>query len=293
MPSPYVRRRRFAAELRKLREERGMTAEELGQVLFHSRTKITRLENAQVRPNVAEIMDLLERLDVTGNRYDKMLRLARDAAAKGWWDRYSSSMGPRQRLYADLECGAKSIRSYNQTCIPGLLQTPEFIAALVELDRCQGPLTYRPDRMTDARLRRQQELLREDGPSYEAVLDEYVLHRLAIPAQVMAAQLKYMIQLVSEHERLTLRVLPYEARIPGGLLPQVSFHLFTYPDPGDTPLAVIDTVTTDLILSKRREIARYIEVHNRLREAALSCSASLAYLGQAADRLINKTGSGA
>ncbi|GLZ09986.1 transcriptional regulator [Actinomadura sp. NBRC 104425] len=292
MPSPYVRRRRLAAELRKLREERGMTAEELGQVLFHSRTKITRLENAQVRPNVAEIMDLLERLDVTGNRYDKMLRLARDAAAKGWWDRFGDSMGPRQRLAADLESGADTIRIYDQTSIPGVLQTPEFICSLVELDQLQGTLEYRPERMADARLRRQQELLREDGPSYEAVLDECVLHRLAIPPQVMAAQLKHMIQVVSEHERLTLRVLPYDARIPGGLLPKSSFFLYTFPDPGDTPLAVVDTVTSDLLVTKRREIVRYTGMYNRLREAALSPEASLTYLSQAADRLTDAAGSG-
>lgn len=293
MPSPYVRRRRLAAELRRLREERGLTAEELGQVLFHSRTKITRLENAQVRPNLAEIMDLLERLEVTGPRYDKILRLARDAAAKGWWDRYGASMGPRQRLAADLESNANTIRSYEQTSIPGLLQTPEFIHTLVELDQCQGPLEYRPERMADARLRRQQEFLRDDGPSYEAVLDECVLHRLAIPPQVMAAQLKHMIQVVSEHERLTLHVLPYDARIPGGLLPKSSFILYTFPEPGDTPLAVVDTVTTDLLVTQRREVVRYTGMYNRLREAALSPEASLTFLEEAADRLIVAAGSGA
>ncbi|GAA4147187.1 helix-turn-helix transcriptional regulator [Actinomadura keratinilytica] len=292
MPSPYVRRRRLAAELRKLREERGMTAEELGQVLFHSRTKITRLENAQVRPNLNDIVDLLERLDVTGARYDKIFRLARDAAAKGWWDRFGNSMGPRQRLAADLESGAETIRSYDQTSIPGVLQTPEFITAIVELDQCQGPLEYRPDRMADARLRRQQELLRKDGPSYEAILDEYVLHRLAVPPKVMAAQLKHMLQVVSEHERLTLHLLPYNARILGGLLPKSSFFLYTFPEPGDTPLAVVDTVTSDLLVTKRREVMRYMGVYNRLREAALSPEASLTYLEQAADRLTDAAGSG-
>ncbi|GAA0555367.1 helix-turn-helix domain-containing protein [Actinomadura livida] len=47
MPSPYVRRRQLAAEIRKLRESRGLTTDGLAQLMYYSRTKISRLENGQ------------------------------------------------------------------------------------------------------------------------------------------------------------------------------------------------------------------------------------------------------
>jgi transcriptional regulator with XRE-family HTH domain len=293
MPSPYVRRRRLAAELRRLREERDMTADELARFVYQSRTKITRLENGQVRPDLAEIMDMLDRLGVTERQYEKIVRLARDAAQKGWWDSFGDTMGSRQRLYADLESGAESIRSYNQTGFPALLQIPELINALVDLDEAQGPLDYRPERMADARTHRQRRLLQPDGPTYDAVLDECMIHRLAVPPLVKAAQLRHVVELVAAEERITIWVLPSDRPIPGGLLPQASFFLYTFPEPADPPLAVVDTVTTDLVLSKRNELARYTGLYARLRDAALSPADSLAFLGRVADRLTDGAGSGA
>ncbi|MFI0352725.1 helix-turn-helix domain-containing protein [Actinomadura sp. 9N407] len=291
MPSPYVRRRRLATELRKIRESRGLTTDELAKLDYQSRTKITRLENAQVRPDLAEVVTILEILEVTGRQYEKLFQLARDAAVKGWWDRYGSPMGPRQRLAADLESSAKTIRSYDQTAFPALLQTPEFISALVKLDESQGTLDYRPERMADARARRQKCLLSSDGPMYETVLDECMIRRLAVPPAVKAAQLRHLIALVAAEERITVRVLPCDGPIPGGFLPKASFYLYAFPASADPPLVVVDTVTTDLVLTERQEVARYTEVYNRLRQVALSSRDSLTFLGRLADRLTDEAGS--
>ncbi|WP_119730269.1 helix-turn-helix domain-containing protein [Thermomonospora amylolytica] len=289
MTSPYVRRRRLAAELRKLREERDLTTGELARLVYQSRPKISKLENAQIRPDLAEIVTILKALEVTGPRYDRLFELAHAAARKGWWDRYGNAMGPRQRLYADLESGAESIRSYNQTAFPAVLQIPEFIDAMVELDEHQGSLDYSPERMADARTRRQQHLLSPDGPTYEAVLDESMIHRLAVPPAVKAAQLRHLIKVVSAEERIIMRVLPSDAPIPGGFLPKASFSLYTFPEPADPAMAVVDTVTTDVVLTQRREVARYTEMYDRLRKAALSPTDSLTFLDRVANRLINQT----
>ncbi|MEU9838581.1 helix-turn-helix transcriptional regulator [Actinomadura sp. NPDC048032] len=291
MPSPYVRRRRLAAEIRELRESRGLTTDALARLVFHSRTKITRLENAQIRPDLAEIMNILDALDITGSQYDRLLKLAREAAQKGWWDRYGMSMGPRQKLAADLEYNASTVRSYDQTAMPGALQCRPFIEALIKLDENQGSLEYQPERMTEAREHRQRELLRADGPFYETVLDECLIHRLAVPPEAMSAQLRYMIKLGSEVDRITIRVLLHDARIPGGFLPKSSFYLYTFAESGDPPMAIVDTVTTDLVVTQRGEVVRYTERYDRLREAALSAEDSISFLDRVANRLADQTGS--
>ncbi|WP_329088702.1 helix-turn-helix transcriptional regulator [Actinomadura citrea] len=291
MPSPYVRRRRLAVEIRKLRESRGLTTDGLARLVFHSRTKITRLENAQIRPDLVEIMNLLDALDVTGSEYDRICQLAREAGQKGWWDRYGVSMGLRQKLYADLEYSAATVRAYNQTAMPAVLQAPAFISALVDLDKCQGKLDYVPERMAEARMRRQHELLRPEGPSYEIILDECVIQRLAVPPLAMINQLRHMVDVVSIVDRISVRVLLHNTRIPGGFLAKSSFYLYTFSEPGDSPLAVVDTVTTDLIVTQRNEVAQYTRMYDRVRDAALSRDDSITFLERVANQLTDQTGS--
>jgi len=199
-------------------------------------------------------------------------------------------MGDRQRLYADLESGAKTIRSYNQTGIPAVLQTPELISTLIEIDQALGPITYRPHRLAEARTRRQQHLLSPDGPTYDAVLDECTIYRLGVPRSVMSKQLFHMIKVVLAEPRITLRVLRYNTHIPGALMPKSSFSLYTFPEKVDPTIAVVDTVTTDLVITERRGVARYTAHYDLLRKAALSPEESLAFLSQVAEELDDGTG---
>ena len=274
-------------ELRTLREEAGMTTDRLSKLIHQSRMKISRLENAHIRPDLAEVMKILDILGVKGDRWHEVVRIARDAAEKGWWDAYGDAMGPRQRLYADLESGAKTIRAYNQTAIPGLIQTPEFVWALIELNKDEGPIDYRPERMAEARFQRQRNLLQPGGPTYEVVLDEFVLRRLAVPPVVMEKQLRHLIDMVSAEARLTVRVLPVDALLVGGLLPKSSFTLYTFPDPDDPPMAIADTVNADLIYSDAKEVSRYAGHYERLKSGSLSPTESLSLLGETVDRLAN------
>jgi transcriptional regulator with XRE-family HTH domain len=285
MTSPFVRRRRLAVELRTLREEAGMTTDRLSKLIHQSRMKISRLENAHIRPDLAEVMKILDILGVKGDRWHEVVRIARDAAEKGWWDAYGDAMGSRQRLYADLESGAKTIRAYNQTAIPGLMQTPEFVWALIELNKDEGPIDYRPERMAEARVQRQRNLLQPGGPTYEVVLDEFVLRRLAVPPVVMEKQLRHLIDMVSAESRLTVRVLPVDALLVGGLLPKSSFTLYRFTDPEDPPMAIADTINADLIYSDKGEVSRYAGHYERLKAASLSPMESLSLLGETVDRL--------
>jgi transcriptional regulator with XRE-family HTH domain len=288
MTSPFVRRRRLATELRTLREEKGMTAGRLSQLLHQSRMKVSRLENAHIRPDLAEIMKILDLLGVTGDKWNEVVRVARDAAERGWWDSFGEAMGPRQRLYADLESGACAIREYNQTAIPGVLQTPEFTWALVELDRSDGPLRYVPERMAQARLQRQRMVFQPDGPDYEVVLDESVIRRLTVRPAVMRAQLRHLVEAVSAETRLTVRILPFDARITTGLLPRSSFALYLFPEPEDPKMAVVDTATADLVHTEPDEVARFEGHYDRLLQGSLSAAESLSFLVKMADQLTDE-----
>jgi transcriptional regulator with XRE-family HTH domain len=285
--SPLVRRRRLAAELRKLREDAGLTAEQLAKRIGQSRMKISRLENGNGRPSVADVIKVLDALGVTGDPWHALRQMASDAAERGWWEDYGEHMGERQRVYADLEYGAVEVREYQNFVVPGLLQTPEYTRARAELARLQARLPDAPnlDRAVDAKIARQRVLRRPDGPTYEAILDEVVFRRAAAAPDVMRAQLKHLVHLAAEDGRIAVRVLPLSAFIPDYWLPRSPFSVYSYRDPGDPVVAAVDTEMADLVYTDPHEIAPYTELFDRLRCAALSIPDSIDFLAKAADQV--------
>jgi transcriptional regulator with XRE-family HTH domain len=290
MISPYVRRRRFAIEIIRLREEYGWSAERLAKTIGVARQRISRLENGHIRPDLDETMKILEVFEVGERRWTKIMAIAREAQERGWWESYAEEMGTRQSLYANLEAGARTIREYQQSFVPGLLQTPEFVHARLDVDRAAGPLTFDPDRAVEARARRQRVLMRPGGPDYEVVIDEVVLRRLPVPASVMHEQLHHLVSMMDGRDSISIRILPVDARIGGYRMPRSAFSLYTYPDPEDPMIVAVDTITSDHVLTDQDAVHPYVELYDRLRDAALPPGSSRDLLATVADRLASEVG---
>ncbi|MFG2005829.1 helix-turn-helix domain-containing protein [Spirillospora sp. NPDC048911] len=290
MSSPYVRRRRLAAELRTLRESHNLTADELAARIHQSRVKISKLENAHSRPGLSDVMNILEALEVPDTEWRRILRLARDAAQKGWWDKYGDAMGERQRVYADLESGADTIREYHPGLLPGPLQTPEYILALIQLARAATPLKYSIDRLVGARLQRKAQILRADGPRYEVILDEVGLRRYSGPADVYVAQLHHITEVAESNSRVAVRVLPLRTAPIGDLMPRAQLSVYTFPDPADPTIVIEATVATDLVVTEPAEVAANLRRYDHVRDAALSEVSSLSFLGSLADEISSTAG---
>lgn len=92
--SPTVRRRRLAAELRRLRERAELTGDQVAERVGWSASKLSRIENAHIAPRAAEIRKLLALYGVEGKSVEELLALAQEAAGKGWWETYSQTLPP-------------------------------------------------------------------------------------------------------------------------------------------------------------------------------------------------------
>jgi transcriptional regulator with XRE-family HTH domain len=273
MISPYVRRLRLAAELRALRAEFGLTHEQLAKEIGQSRAQISRLENGHVADQ-DDVMRILDALGVDGDRWTQIMAIARDAGARGWWES-NKAMGERQALFANLEAGAATIREYQTTFVPGLLQTPQFAQARAEAERLVGHDGYTADKAVEARNGRQRMLRRPGGPTYEVILDEVAVRRGAAPREVVKAQLYHVAATVNSNSKIVLRVLPLDAEIDAYSVPRSSFSIYTFADPGDPGVVAVDTVTNDFVLTEDDSVRRYGELYDRLRKAALSQEDSL------------------
>ena len=276
MISPYVRRLRLAAELRALRAEHDLTHEQLAKMIGRSRVQISRLENGHV-VDQADILQMLDVLGIDGDRWHRIVRITREAGERGWWES-NKEMGTRQARSADLEAGAATIREFQMSFLPGLLQTPAFARARVEAEGMGPADGVIADRAVDARNGRQRMLRRPGGPTYEVIIDDAAIHRRAATADVVKAQLYHLTARGNGDRATTVRVLPLDAVVEGYIVPRTAFSIYTYPDPDDPTVVAVDTVTDDLILTDSADVKRYEDLFNRLRDAAMSPAESLRHV---------------
>ncbi|GIF08384.1 helix-turn-helix domain-containing protein [Actinoplanes siamensis] len=291
--SPLVRRLRLAASLRQIRATAGadggpLKAEELARRSGQNRVVISRLETGDRRPDVGRVMNVLEGLGLEegSEPYRSLLRIARDAAATGWWDaRMFVNMGRRMAQTANLESGAAKIREYHNSLLPGLVQTSAFARHLAE-----GALRDGAELDVEANLAgraRRQEILDPGGAEYEMILEVQAIQRITAPEPVLVEQLRHLLSL-AQKPNIKMRVLPVDARLPKGLLPRAPFSMYDYTDPGDPTVVAVDTVTTDILLTEPADVVSYALMWARLDAAALSQEASVELVKRAADALAGK-----
>jgi transcriptional regulator with XRE-family HTH domain len=283
MISPYVRRLRLASEVRQLRAASGLTADQLAKRIGRSRADISRLENGHA-VDQADVIKILDALGVDGDQWTKIVTIARQASEKGWWESHKT-MGERPALYANLEAGACRIRGYEQTFVPGLLQIPELVHARTSAIATLEPVSGTVEGILDGRAGRQRMFRRPGGPTFEVIMDELAVCRLAVPPNIVKKQLYHLATLVNAEAKVTLRILPVRARIKDFTVPRCTFSICTYPDPGDPQVVAIDTVTSDLILTDPQDVTPYDRLYERLWEAALPPEQSLDLLTKAAATL--------
>ncbi|MBV9381743.1 MAG: helix-turn-helix transcriptional regulator [Streptosporangiaceae bacterium] len=282
--SPTVRRRRLAAELRRLRERAGLTGDQAAAQMGWSASKVSRIENAHTAPRASEVRKLLATYRVRGRSADDLIALAEEAAHKGWWEESSQTLPPDYATLIGMEAEAQSALSWEAQVVPGLLQTEDYAREVTNgyLERIAPVPPSETRRRVEARLARQQVLRRPDPLRLSAVLDESVLHRRFGNRVIMHAQLKQLLDL-SEYANISLRILPLDGLHPIGtgafvLLQFDQVHDVTYQD-----VVYVEHLTGGLYFEGEEETYRYRRSFERLSELALDEMKSRGILRAAMD----------
>lgn len=268
--SPTVRRRRLAAELRRLRERAGMTGDQVAERVGWSASKLSRIENAHTVPGDAEIRQLLDLYDVEGHYADELFALAQEAAGRGWWETYSPTLPPDYAWLIGLEAEAQAALSWEPLIVPGLLQTGDYAREVTNgyLERIDPVPPSETRRRVEARLARQRVLTRDNPLQLSVVLDQSVLHRRFGDRSVMRSQIKRLLDL-SERDNISLRILQLDGRHPIGtgafaLLQFGEVHDVTYQD-----VVYIENLTGGRYVEEEDEVFRYKRAFDRLSDLAL------------------------
>jgi transcriptional regulator with XRE-family HTH domain len=279
---PTVRRMLVGAQLRRLRTEMGLTREEAGEAIRASEWKIHRLENGQVGFKERDIIDLLHLYEVTDpTEVAEFVALAREANSPGWWQHYGDVLPPWFRTYVDLESAARLIRTYEGQFVPGLLQTDDYMRAVVQgahLDESSEEL----GRRVRLRMARQTLLTREHPPRLWAVVDEAAMRRPVGGPEVMRGQLERLIE-AAKLPNVTLQILPFGEGAHPAMVG--SFSVLRFPDEELPDVVYIEHLTSALYLNKPEEVDQYLHVMEGICVRAAPPERTVELLERALDEL--------
>ena len=191
-----VRRRRLAAELRRLRERTGLTGDQVAERLGWSGSKISRIELNRIGVKVADLRRLLDLYGVSPDYREDLEALAQESSQAGRLEFAAAGLPANYTDYLAAENEAQSIWNWNPFAIPGLLQT-EAYARVVHM-AFQTMFRLPPgdaERRIELRRVRQRLLRRDPPPELSVVIDESVLYRKFGDHVVMREQLLRLIEL--------------------------------------------------------------------------------------------------
>jgi len=258
---PTVQRLVLGSHLHRLREQRGITAEQAADQIRGSHSKISRMEHGRVGFKERDVADLLTLYGVTdGEARAALLNLARDSNTPGWWHAFSDILPTWLEPYVGLEAAASIMRTYQIQWVPGLLQTEGYARALLRTGY-PGVSDEEIGRRGELRISRQEILGRPGAPQLWAVIDEGALRRPMGGREVMREQLQHLIKM-AEHPAVTIQILPFGVGgHSGGGGP---FTILRFAEPDLQDVIYIEQLTSALYLDKPAEVDRYLEVMEQL-----------------------------
>ncbi|HET9171610.1 MAG TPA: helix-turn-helix transcriptional regulator [Actinospica sp.] len=271
-----MRRILLGTVLRKLREAQSVSMKEAGYHIRGTESKISRMETGKVSFKERDVADLLTLYGVTdAKEREQILNLVNEANTLGWWHTYSESLPNWFEAFVGLETAASIVRTYEVQYIPGLLQCPEYVRAVVRANRSLSQDEV--ERRVEVRVRRQDVLNRPGAPVFWAVLDEAALRRPMGGVESMGPQIDYLIE-KADQPNITIQLLPFSVgahAAEGGAFAMLRFAEQELPD-----VVYLEHLTGAQYLDRPEDVEQYARVMDRISVDALTPEDTLLALKQ-------------
>jgi transcriptional regulator with XRE-family HTH domain len=257
--APTVLRILLGTQLRRLRESRGISAQDAARAIRGSESKISRIELGRNAVREVDIADLLNLYGITdAAEREQLLTLASQANQQGWWHRYQDVLPGWFQSYIGLEESAESIRSFDTQFVPGLLQTEDYALAVIQLGAYSADEI---DRLVYLRKERQRRFA-SGGLRLWAIIDEVALRRPVGSVSLMRAQLEHLLD-ISVRPGLTLQVTPFLTG--ASYAAPCSFSILSFATDDLPDVVYLEQLTSAMYLDKPADVERYAEAMDQVR----------------------------
>ncbi|MEU4249692.1 helix-turn-helix transcriptional regulator [Amycolatopsis sp. NPDC026612] len=273
---PTARRMILGSQLRRLREEAGITRQQAGYNIRGSESKISRLELGRVGFKERDVTDLLTMYGVDDPTERRtFLEMVKQSNEPGWWRRFGDTMPNWFTDLVGLEEAAARIQIWEPIYVSGLLQIEPYARAIFSHGR-PDMADERVDQLVALRMRRQKMFSRPDAPRVWMVLDESVLYRPIGGMKVLKQQIEYLLEM-SALPHVSVQVLPYSR---SGLSAEHAFSLLRFGEPELPNIAYVEYLTGAHYIEKREEIEKYSRALDMLAVDAETPERSRSMLGK-------------
>lgn len=217
-----VERRQLGLLLKRLRTQADVSQGAAARAIGRKQTQLSRVEGGQGSLSVEQLTVLLDLYGAADEDREVVLSLGTQARRRQRGRTYTDELpGGFQRLAA-LEADAIAIRSYEDSVIPGLIQSPDYVRR--SLSSASGFWWEESDDELDNRVRfrleRQQEVLdSEKAKTLHFIFGEEALRRVVGDRSVMRGQILHLLALLERLAGLTIQIIPTNAPdnpAPGG-----------------------------------------------------------------------------
>jgi transcriptional regulator with XRE-family HTH domain len=240
--------RALGRDLGLLRRSKGVSGQELARLTGFSQSTISRIETGQKVPIPEDVETFVAALGEGGDSV-RQFRVRAEALFGRPIESAEDAVGRFQPQHRDYEERARTIRVFQPTLVPGLLQTSEYARGVVSQ---YSALFHNPDpaRVNEAvaeRIQRQQ-ILDKESKSFTFLLMESVLEYPTVPPVDMASQLS-AIRRAIRRPNVTLLIIRSGQALP---YPAVhGFQLF------DDSRVLAETITTVVSSTAQPDLELY------------------------------------
>jgi transcriptional regulator with XRE-family HTH domain len=265
--SPLTARRRLGSELRLLRDQNGLTTEDVGTQIGCHNSKISRIETGKRTCTLRDFEALMDLYEVDGPKLEELTDLLRRARQRvpPWWHAYGDVISANYAEFLAYEAEATMCCEYQSLHIPAQLQSADYARAVTAVGfAALGP--DQVDSLVEVRLRRQERMRETEPMRLECVVTEAALRFRVGGPQVMTRQLR-LIREAAVLPHVSVAVIPFAAG-ENGMTPG-AFTLFGTGSDGEADVAFTESAEGTSFRDDPLTLRRLRRLFRSLSESAL------------------------
>jgi transcriptional regulator with XRE-family HTH domain len=272
-------RRQLGLVLRRLREEAGKSQQAAAEHIGKARSRMPELEDGRTTLAAEDLTALLDFYAVADEDRRTVLELGALARARQKKRAHTDLLPGSFQRFADLESSATEINGYEVSIVPGLLQSPGYLrAVMLDADGVWWePSIAELHERISFRMDRQVRILNPAEPvRLNFVVTEAALRGAVGSPDVMREQRRHILNLLENNGELAVRVLRSDTY--GNPAPEGGFTIFRFGDKG-TPIGYSPvSYGPGTYFVNEPDTATLLRAFSRLEELALSRDESMRFI---------------
>lgn len=245
----------IGAWLRNKRQKADLSQQDVAEMLSCPQMYVSRIETGKVSPTRDFVRRINQRLNLSRGERDELSAIfdlfEQEQRAT---TRAEDSWAVAQRAIQTLENTATVTRGIDIFCVPGLLQTKEYVETLYARNRSRDA-----DKAIIERLKRQV-VLKHASHRFDFLMTENALMARIGSRNMHKRQLEHLIAM-DRKDNIFLGIVPMDVVLP--ILPMSTFHIH------DRSVVVVDTNLRFITFRQHKEVDYFLKEFDCLRSVAL------------------------